>query len=132
MREALAELFLLIRHHAAGEYERHFRLLALQPGEGVQFAGNLVLGRLPHDARVEHDDVSVILLLGWPVADLVQHRRHLRAVGFIHLTSDGPDEEVLAIRWQALWRGRGMEGQARFGHCHGRNLGITDGGRSAG
>ena len=118
--------------HAAGEHERHLRLLALEPGEVVQLAGNFILGRLAHDARIQHDDVGVILLLGWTVSNFKQHSRDLGAVGFIHLAADGPDEKVLAVGRQAPWRGRGMEGQARFGHCHGRNLGITDGGRSAG
>ena len=58
----LSQPVLLIGHHAPGQDDRDIGSLPLESEQRVQFAGDLVLGGLAHDARIENDDIGVLLV----------------------------------------------------------------------
>ena len=93
----LAQPFLLIGDHASGQHDRDLRSLALQPDQRVEFPGNLVLGGLTHDARIQDDDVGVLLVRVAAYPASCKRRGNLRAIGLIHLAANGPDMKALAI-----------------------------------
>ena len=64
VRKPLAQPIVLIRHHASGQNDRDVGPLALEAEQRVELAGDLVLGGLAHDARIEDDDVGVLLVRG--------------------------------------------------------------------
>ncbi len=87
-------------NHAA--HQCHFAVrLGLFPGlEAAQFTNRLIFGGLAHHAGVEHDQIGIIHLFGWAVADLFQFGGDVVAVGDVHLAADGPDV-IFVVR---LWR----------------------------
>ena len=107
--EAGPQLLLLIGHHAAGQHDRDRWFLPLQPDERVQLAGDLVFGRLADDAGVQDDDIGLILLVGAPVASFLERGRDLGAVRLVHLATNGPNEEALAVVRCCRRRGRRIE-----------------------
>ena len=98
VRKPLAQSIVLIRHHASSQNDRDVGPLALETEQRVELAGNLVLGGLAHDARIKDHNIGGLLVRRSRVAGLLQRRRNLCAVGFVHLAADCPDVEVLAVR----------------------------------
>ncbi len=95
--EAQLQLFLLPSHHAASKHQRHIGLFLLDAPQVIEPACHFIFCGLPNHAGIEDDDVGIDLIIGFAVTNFLQHRRNLLAIGFIHLATHGPDEELFTV-----------------------------------
>jgi len=78
-------------HQAPHQGNHHAGMLVLERLQRPQPADRAVFGRLPHNARVEDDDVCVRGLVRRHEPARIQFRGDPPGIGLVHLAADRPD-----------------------------------------